>query len=103
MTLIKLNNQIIKCRECNRLVNFREKIATDKRRQYIDQTYWGKPITGYGDHNSQLLMIGLAPAAHGGTELEESSRETNPQIFYLNVFIKRVLQIKVFQFLGMMV
>ena len=66
MTLIKLNNQIIKCRQCNRLVNFREKIATDKRRQYIDQTYWGKPITGYGDHNSQLLMIGLAPAAHGG-------------------------------------
>ena len=66
MTLIKLNNKIIKCRECNRLVNFREKIATDKRRQYIDQTYWGKPITGYGDINSQLLMIGLAPAAHGG-------------------------------------
>ena len=66
MTLIKLNNKITKCRECNRLVNFREKIATDKRRQYIDQTYWGKPITGYGDINSQLLMIGLAPAAHGG-------------------------------------
>jgi len=40
MTLIKLNNQIIKCRQCNRLVNFREKIATDKRRQYIDQNYW---------------------------------------------------------------
>ena len=66
MTLIKLNNKIIKCRQCNRLVNFREKIATEKRRQYIDQTYWGKPITGYGDINSQLLMIGLAPAAHGG-------------------------------------
>ena len=66
MTLIKLNNKIIKCRQCNRLVNFREKIATEKRRQYIDQTYWGKPITGYGDINSQLFMIGLAPAAHGG-------------------------------------
>ena len=66
MTLIKLNNKIIKCRECIRLVNFREKIATEKRRQYIDQKYWGKPITGYGDINSQLLMIGLAPAAHGG-------------------------------------
>ena len=66
MTLIKLNNKIIKCRECNRLVNFREKIATEKRRQYIDQKYWGKPITGYGNINSQLLMIGLAPAAHGG-------------------------------------
>ena len=66
MTLIKLNNKIIKCRQCNRLVNFREKIATEKRRQYIDQSYWGKPITGYGDIDSQLLMIGLAPAAHGG-------------------------------------
>ena len=66
MTLINLNNKIVKCRSCNRLVNFREKIARDKRRQYIDQTYWGKPITGYGDTNSKLLMIGLAPAAHGG-------------------------------------
>ena len=50
----------------NGLFNFREKIATEKRRQYIDQNYWGKPITGYGDTNAQLLMIGLAPAAHGG-------------------------------------
>ena len=66
MTLIKLNNNITKCRQCERLVSFREKIATEKRRQYIDQTYWGKPITGYGDISSQLLMIGLAPAAHGG-------------------------------------
>ena len=66
MTLIKLNNKIIKCRQCDRLVNFREKIATEKRRQYIDQNYWGKPITGYGDSNAKLLMIGLAPAAHGG-------------------------------------
>ena len=66
MTLVKLNNRILKCHQCNRLVKFREKIATEKRRQYIDQDYWGKPITGYGDINSQLLMIGLAPAAHGG-------------------------------------
>ncbi len=66
MTLNKLNNKIINCRQCVRLVSFREKIAVDKRRQYLDQTYWGKPITGYGDINSQLLMIGLAPAAHGG-------------------------------------
>ena len=66
MTLIKLNKKILNCHQCNRLVNFREKIATEKRRQYINQTYWGKPITGYGDLKSQLLMIGLAPAAHGG-------------------------------------
>jgi len=66
MTLFKLNKKITECNQCMRLVNFREKIAVDRRRQYIDQTYWGKPITGYGDINSQLLMIGLAPAAHGG-------------------------------------
>lgn len=66
MTLIKLNNTITNCRQCERLVNFREKIAAEKRRQYIDDLYWGKPITGYGDGDAQLLMIGLAPAAHGG-------------------------------------
>jgi uracil-DNA glycosylase len=65
-SLNKLNKKIITCRQCQRLVNFREKIAKDKRKQYINETYWGKPITGYGDPNAQLLMIGLAPAAHGG-------------------------------------
>ena len=66
MTLINLNKSITHCRRCERLVNFREKIAKEKRKQYIDQKYWGKPITGYGDQNAKLLMIGLAPAAHGG-------------------------------------
>ena len=66
MTLTKLNKSIISCRRCSRLVNFREKIAKEKRRQYINEIYWGKPITGYGDHEARLLMIGLAPAAHGG-------------------------------------
>ena len=66
MTLSKLNKAIIDCSQCDRLVNFREKIATEKRRQYINQDYWGKPITGYGDAKAQLLMIVLAPAAHGG-------------------------------------
>ena len=66
MTLIKLNNSIIKCKQCERLVKFREKIAKEKRKQYLDQIYWGKPITGYGDDEAKLLMIGLAPAAHGG-------------------------------------
>jgi len=102
MTLIKLNKKITKCRQCERLVNFREKIATEKRRQYINQEYWGKPITGYGDINSQLLMIGLAPAAHGGIEQEEFLQEISPLIFYLNVYIKQDLQIKVFQYLGVM-
>jgi len=65
-SLEKLNKKIVSCIKCSRLVNFRNKIATEKRKQYLDETYWGKPITGYGDPDAQLLMIGLAPAAHGG-------------------------------------
>ena len=65
ISLNKLNKKIILCKQCERLVNFRSKIAIKKRKQYIDEIYWGKPITGYGDPNAQLLMIGLAPAAHG--------------------------------------
>ena len=62
----KLNKKIVSCTKCKRLVNFREKIAIEKRKQYINQTYWGKPITGFGDEDAKLLMVGLAPAAHGG-------------------------------------
>ena len=66
MNLKKLNNSIVKCKKCSRLVEFREKIAKEKRRQYYNQQYWGKPITGFGDPKAKILMIGLAPAAHGG-------------------------------------
>jgi len=66
MALSNLNKSIIHCTKCERLVNFREKIAKEKRKQYFDQDYWGKPITGYGDQNAKLLMVGLAHAAHGG-------------------------------------
>lgn len=65
-SLTKLNKKIILCKMCDRLVNFRKKIAKEKRKQYMDEVYWGKPIAGFGDPNAQLLMIGLAPAAHGG-------------------------------------
>ncbi len=64
--MIDLNKKIIKCSKCPRLVKFRKKIATKKRRQYENQNYWGKPITGFGDINAKILLVGLAPAAHGG-------------------------------------
>jgi len=64
--LTKLNQEIVACKKCPRLVDFRNKIAKEKRKQYMNETYWGKPITGYGDAKAELLMIGLAPAAHGG-------------------------------------
>ena len=63
----KLNQSIIKCSKCPRLVKFRKKISVEKRKQYKNETYWGKPITGFGDTKGKILFVGLAPAAHGGT------------------------------------
>ena len=62
-----LNNKIIRCNKCKRLVNFRKKILKNKKKKYINQKYWGKPITGFGDQKGKILFVGLAPAAHGGT------------------------------------
>ena len=63
---INLNKKIISCKKCGRLVAFRKKIAKEKRKQYINEKYWGKPITGFGDTSGEILLVGLAPAAHGG-------------------------------------
>ena len=63
----RLKKNIIACNKCSRLVKFRKKISTEKRKQYINEKYWGKPITGFGDVNGKILFVGLAPAAHGGT------------------------------------
>ena len=63
----KLNNTIIKCNKCPRLINFIKKIKAEKRRQNINEKYWGKPVPGFGDKDAKLLIVGLAPAAHGGT------------------------------------
>src|SRR5512139_660814 len=60
-----LNRRIVACRRCPRLVEHRERISRARRRQYRDWTYWGRPITGFGDLQAQLLIVGLAPAAHG--------------------------------------
>ena len=65
--LIQLNKKIIKCNKCTRLVAFRKKISIEKRKQYMNETYWAKPITGFGDPKGEILIVGLAPAAHGGT------------------------------------
>ena len=61
-----LNEEIVACRKCVRLVKYREKVAREKRRAYRDWEYWGKPVPGFGDSSAQLLILGLAPAAHGG-------------------------------------
>ena len=67
LNLQKLNNEIVKCRKCPRLIKFQKVISLKKRKQFIQENYWAKPITGFGDINGEMLIVGLAPAAHGGT------------------------------------
>lgn len=60
-----LNNQIISCRKCPRLVAWREEVARVKRKAYLDEEYWGKPVPGFGDPHARVMAVGLAPGAHG--------------------------------------
>lgn len=63
--LIRLNEQITACEKCRRLRDYCKKIAREKRAAFKNWNYWGKPVPGFGDTNAQLLLIGLAPGAHG--------------------------------------
>ena len=65
--LNSLNKTIVNCRKCPRLVKFVNKVSTEKRKQNINEVYWGKPVPGFGNLDSKIAIIGLAPAAHGGT------------------------------------
>jgi len=60
-----LNTEVVVCVRCPRLVTYRERIASEKRRAYRDWDYWGKPVLGFGDPNARVLVLGLAPGAHG--------------------------------------
>ena len=61
-----LNGEIAACRACPRLVEWRERVAREKRAAFRDWTYWGRPVPGFGDPDAELVVVGLAPAAHGG-------------------------------------
>jgi uracil-DNA glycosylase len=61
-----LEEEIVSCRKCPRLVEYREKVAKEKRRAFREWTYWGRPVPGFGDPHAELFILGLAPAAHGG-------------------------------------
>ena len=63
--LNNLNNQIVKCNKCPRLIKHCKKIAEQKRKAFMDWNYWGKPVPNFGDPKARLLIVGLAPAAHG--------------------------------------
>jgi uracil-DNA glycosylase len=64
--LERLECEVTSCRRCPRLVAWREEVARVRRRAFIDQEYWGRPVPGFGDPAARMLVLGLAPAAHGG-------------------------------------
>ncbi len=65
-TMASLHDAIASCRRCPRLVEWRERVAAEKRAAFRDEPYWGRPIRGYGDPDARIVVLGLAPAAHGG-------------------------------------
>jgi uracil-DNA glycosylase len=64
-TLAALGEALVECRRCPRLVEWRERVAREKRRAYREETYWGRPVPGLGDPAARLVLVGLAPGAHG--------------------------------------
>jgi uracil-DNA glycosylase family 4 len=65
-SLAAVTAEIVECRLCPRLVEWREQVAVEKRASYATDEYWGRPVPGFGDPHATLLLVGLAPAAHGG-------------------------------------
>jgi len=64
-SLERLESEVVACRRCPRLVGWREEVALTKRASYSEETYWGRPVPGFGDPDACLLIVGLAPGAHG--------------------------------------
>ena len=61
-----LNKEVVECRVCPRLVTYRESVAKIKKKQFLNWNYWGRPVPGFGDIKAPILVVGLAPAPHGG-------------------------------------
>jgi uracil-DNA glycosylase len=64
--LAEISAEVVECRACPRLVEWREKIAVEKRAAFADEEYWGRPVPSFGDPEARIVIVGLAPAAHGG-------------------------------------
>jgi len=64
--LAAIERSVVECRACPRLVEWRERAATEKVARFANETYWGRPVPGFGDDDAGVLVVGLAPAAHGG-------------------------------------
>ena len=86
-----LNERIISCTRCPRLADYTRQVARDRVRRFSDQEYWGRPLPGFGDVNARLLLVGLAPAAHGGNRTGrmftgDSSGDWVAKVLYENGF-----------------
>ena len=86
-----LNKSIIKCKKCPRLTSYIKEISQKKVKRFKDQKYWGKPLPGFGDTNAKILIVGLAPAAHGGNRTGrmftgDSSGDWVAKVLYENGF-----------------
>jgi len=88
-----LNKEIIACRKCPRLVQWREEVAHTKRKAYQDWNYWGKPVPGFGDHKARVLVVGLAPGAHGSNRTGRQFTGDGRVIFFTLHCIVRVLRV----------
>jgi uracil-DNA glycosylase family 4 len=64
--LAALSTEVVECRRCPRLVAWREEVARTRTARFADQAYWGRPVPGWGDPRAKIMVVGLAPAAHGG-------------------------------------
>ena len=89
--LEKINKKIIRCKKCPRLVRYIRSISKTKVKRFNDQKYWGRPLPGFGDSSARLLLIGLAPAAHGGNRTGrmftgDSSGDWLAKVLYQNDF-----------------
>jgi uracil-DNA glycosylase family 4 len=79
-----LNSEIILCNRCPRLVMWRTKIANERKKAFREYTYWGKPVPGFGDINAQILVLGLAPGAHGSNRTGRMFTGDSSGIFLYN-------------------
>ncbi len=87
MNLQTLNEEMIDCRKCPRLVEWREKVSREKRRAYKDLDYWGKPVPGFGDTAAGVFVVGLAPGAHGSNRTgRQFTGDASGDFFYPALF-----------------
>ena len=87
MTMQQLNAELLDCRRCVRLVEWREKVALEKRAAYRNQVYWGRPVPGFGDPHGRVFVVGLAPGAHGSNRTgRQFTGDTSGDFLYPALF-----------------